>query len=192
MKQILNQCICQYYKAVEKAIVIPTKGYKIEGNNKLGSTSHIFQRGDIIDYTAYGIDHKDHDAHWFRTYFLNSEDAYTFFGYTALDDEPVLISVKEEFGQLRLISRRKNGRDQRMLIEDSLYDMDWKIRIEAATSTILSRLVKLDQEQLISSGIQNDILKLDETSVIVKEFFAEDQNTNWINSCIQNISSVCY
>ncbi|KAI9345430.1 hypothetical protein BD770DRAFT_185872 [Pilaira anomala] len=34
IKQVMNECICQYYKVVEKAMIIPSKGYKIEGINK--------------------------------------------------------------------------------------------------------------------------------------------------------------
>lgn len=183
MKQVMNQCICQYYKVVEKAIVIPSKGYRIEGINKFGNTTTMMQPQERIDYTSYGIDHQDSQAHWYRTYFKDSY--YTFFGYKE-NQEPVLISINveetESTRQYRLIYRTKNEPDQRKLVPDSfllnepqhssplddtsVQDSTWKTLVESNfTDVSFHNLVRMDHDQLISSGIQDEILRLDETSV---------------------------
>jgi hypothetical protein len=145
-------------------MVIPTKGYSIEGVNKFGNTYLSIPRDEIMDYSTSTIDHKDNDAHWFRSYFL-TDPVYTFFGYT-LDNDPVLISVKIEDRQWRCICRtKKEGADQRRVIDFLTEDTDWKTRIERATAMTLDHLVEINHDQLISSGLQDEILKLDETSV---------------------------
>lgn len=114
MKQMMNQCICQYYKIVEKAMVIPTKGYKIEGRNKYQDIDSTSLTPVVKDYSNALIDHKDSNAHWFRTYFLDPEDMIiTFFGYN-IDGDPIIISIKVEENkdtstnrQFRVIYRSK-------------------------------------------------------------------------------------
>lgn len=182
MKQVMNQCICQYYKVVEKAIVIPSKGYRIEGINKFGNNTIMMKPQQDIDYSSYSIDHQDSQAHWYRSYF-SDENVYTFFGYEE-NEEPALISIhiestEEEQRQYRLIYRTKNLPDQHTLVPDSflfneptatissdIQDSTWKTLIESNFPEIsFSKLVKMDHDQLISSGIQDEILRLDENSV---------------------------
>ncbi|GAN01295.1 hypothetical protein MAM1_0006c00728 [Mucor ambiguus] len=197
MKHIMNQCICQYYKVVEKAIVIPSKGYKIEGINKYGSTnSALMIRDETIDYSKSPIDHKDTEAHWYRTYFQQDDnEIHTFFGYYKSGD-PVLISiqVEQEQGsdrrQYRIIHRSKQVMDQRKVIRDSfllsaptttpldtslpslpaaaaiIQDSTWKTIIETTVPDIsFQDLVRLSKDQLVSSGIHEELVRLDETSL---------------------------
>lgn len=200
MKQIMNQCICQYYKVVEKAIVIPSKGYKIEGINKYGSThSALMIRDETVDYSKAPIDHKDTEAHWYRTYFHQDDnEIHTFFGYYKSGD-PVLISiqVEQEQGsdkrQYRIIHRTKEAADQRKVIQDSfllsaptrlsdasspsppppslppaspIQDSTWKTIIETTVPDISYHdLVRMSKDQLLSSGIHEELVRLDETSL---------------------------
>lgn len=186
MKQMMNQCICQYYKVVEKAIVIPSKGYKIEGINKYGSSnSALMVRDETVDYSTAQIDHKDTEAHWYRTYF-DQDEIHTFFGYYKSGD-PVLISiqVEEEQGsdkrQYRIIHRTKEAMDQRKVIQDSfllnapttsdaspsmIQDSTWKTIIETTVPDIsFQDLVRMSKDQLLSSGIHEELVRLDETSL---------------------------
>lgn len=112
----MNECICQYYKVVEKAMIIPSKGYKIEGINKYGNNSiltHIPKSAPSALLPNYTVDHMDTEAHWYRTFFFDSTHVYTFFGYEE-DGDPILISVKVEQNketvtnrQFRIILRTK-------------------------------------------------------------------------------------
>jgi hypothetical protein len=99
----------------EMAMSIPSKGYKIEGHNSYGTLYHLDffheedNNNDDVDPTTL-VDHKDNQAHWFKSYFLD-RDVFTFFGYIA-DDEPVLISAVTEINengnkQYRIICRSK-------------------------------------------------------------------------------------
>ena len=210
IKQIMNQCICQYYKVVEKAIVIPSKGYKIEGINKYGSAnSALMIRDETIDYSKSTIDHKDLQAHWYRTFF-NQDDIHTFFGYYKNGD-PVLISIQVEEEQqqqqvqesdkrqYRIIHRTKDTLDQRKVIQDSfllnapitttstttsttnspsdkssanIQNTTWKTIIETTVPDIsFQDLVKMNKDQLVSSGIHEELVRLDETSLHTKYKF---------------------
>ncbi|KAI8644499.1 hypothetical protein BD408DRAFT_430459 [Parasitella parasitica] len=191
-KQIMNQCICQYYKVVEKAIVIPSKGYKIEGINKYGSADPTLMiRDETIDYSKSAIDHKDLQAHWYKTYF-NQNEMHTFFGYYSNGD-PVLISIQVEHEQessqrrYRIIHRTKNAVDQRKIIPDSFLlnapctsekasakipDSTWKAIIETAVPGLSYQdLARMNKDLLLSSGIHDEILRLDETSLHTKYKF---------------------
>lgn len=120
MKQMMNQCICQYYKVNEKAMVIPSKGYKIEGNN---TYSDMTVAAETKDYSASCIDHKDPNAHWYRTYFLDSEDMIvTFFGYN-LEGDPIIISIKVEENKDTSTNRqfRVIYRSKKVHIQNPLY-----------------------------------------------------------------------
>lgn len=191
MKQIMNQCICQYYKVVEKAIVIPCKGYKIEGINKYGSAnSALMMRDETVDYSKAPIDHKDKEAHWYSTFFHHEDNSeiHTFFGYYKSGD-PVLISilVEQEQGsdkrQYRIIHRTKEAGDQRKVIQDSfllnapttldassspptIQDSTWKAIIETTVPDIsFQDLVRMSKDQLLASGIHEELVRLDETSL---------------------------
>lgn len=198
MKQMLNQCICQYHKVSEKAIVIPCKGYRIEGQNKFGE-------GDAptstLDYTETPVDHMDEGAYWYRTSFIG-KDYVTFVGY--LDDsDPVLLSIVSEEcdsqKQFRVIIRTKQvrlrpciflgesfsllivqGPDTRKVIPDSFLlnaptsdqskkseipDSTWKAVIENASDISFRRLKKLDHDTMVSSGLENELVRLDESAV---------------------------
>lgn len=101
----MNQCICQYYKVVEKAMIIPSKGYKIEGINKYGNNSILSQIPKSRINQNYTVDHMDKEAHWYRTYFFDSAHVYTFFGYDE-DGDPILLSVKVEENKETITNRQ--------------------------------------------------------------------------------------
>ncbi|KAI8981013.1 hypothetical protein BDB01DRAFT_179754 [Pilobolus umbonatus] len=116
MKHLMNQCVCQYYKVVEKAMIIPCDGYVIEGINKRGSSDYdylinlSYQDEKKIDYASSPIDHMDTGAQWYRSYFMNQPNCYTFIGYHD-NEEPLIISTRMEIIQhkkyCRIISRDK-------------------------------------------------------------------------------------
>ncbi|CEP08447.1 hypothetical protein, partial, partial [Parasitella parasitica] len=196
-KQLMNQCVCEYYKVVEKAIIIPSKGYKIEGINKYGSSADpalVIRDGEIIDYSKSAIDHKDLQAHWYRTYF-NQDEMHTFFGYYSNGD-PVLISIQVEHEQesdsrrYRMIHRTKDAIDERKVIQDSFLlnapctvvdssrastgipDSTWKAIIETTVPGLSYQdLVRMNKDLLLSSGIHDELLRLDETSLHTKYKF---------------------
>jgi hypothetical protein len=180
MKQVMNQCICQYYKVVEKAMVIPSKGYRIEGINKYGTLDTIFMQHQPqqYDYRTTPIDHKDPEAHWYRTYFLqDTQHVHTFFGYN--NGDPILISIKvetlpNEKRQYRVIYRTKNNPDQHKLIVDSflLNPPNSTVTDDSTFKTIIEtiipdypQLLKMSGDQMVASGIHQELLKLDENPV---------------------------
>lgn len=197
MKQLMNQCICQYYKVVEKAMVIPAKGYKIEGKNKYADDLVIIEK-DPVDYSTWTIDHKDPNAHWYRTYFMDAADrVVTFFGYHPTTGDPIIISIKVEENtststnrQFRIIYRTKKDQDQRKVILDSfllnaptntsaeeegdkeeIEDTTWKSIIESTFSIPYHQFQKMSGDTLISSGLQDDLLRLDENSLHIRYKF---------------------
>ncbi|KAI9026479.1 hypothetical protein CLU79DRAFT_48895 [Phycomyces nitens] len=88
IKQMSNQCISQYHKIFEKAMVIPCKGYKIEGSNRFGIEP---VDTPCQDYDQSQVEHMDWDVCWFRSHFVGT-DYSTFCGYME-DGEPVLITA---------------------------------------------------------------------------------------------------
>lgn len=93
-------------------MIIPSKGYKIEGINKYG-TNMILPPAPVKQHETYTVDHMDPEAHWYRTYFFDCAHVFTFFGYNE-DGEPILLSVKVEENkdtdtnrQYRIIYRTK-------------------------------------------------------------------------------------
>lgn len=188
MKQMMNQCICQYYKVVEKAMVIPAKGYKIEGKNKYTEDLVVIKKDPSLDYSTWTIDHKDPNAHWYRTYFMDEADrVITFFGYHPTTGDPIIISIKVEENintttkrQFRIIYRSKKDQDQRKVILDSfllnaptnaledreeIQETTWKSIIESTFSIPYHHFQKMNGDTLISSGLQDELLRLDENSV---------------------------
>lgn len=192
IKQIMNQCICQYYKQVEKAIIIPSKGYRIDGSNKYCSIIPTTkEKQQVTDYRKSSkIDHMDMDAYWYRFYFSTQgeQNIHHFFGYNN-DQEPILISIKVEENkdiaitnrQYRIIYRsKKNNTDQRRIVLDSFLlnapntivssiipDTTWKSIIESTFNHIIPyyNLLKMNHDLMISSGIHDELLRLDENSV---------------------------
>lgn len=121
----------------------------------------------LSQYMSLLIDHKDNEAHWFRTYFCNDEsNSSTFFGYNKENNAPVLISIKKENNnshqQIRLICRTTNKQDDRKLIQLPVLD---EKTISTAVNMSFNQIVKMDQELLVSSGLKDEILRLDEFSV---------------------------
>ncbi|OBZ86749.1 Signal-induced proliferation-associated 1-like protein 1 [Choanephora cucurbitarum] len=178
-KQIMNECICQYYGTVEKAIVIPTKGYRIEGINKYGDLNSIqIMPKNSIDYTQSPIDHKDTEAQWYRTHFMNQPDALHLFGYDQ-DKEPVLISIKREPetedhpNQFRTIYRTQKYPDQRKVWTDTdLWHLSLKEMVEKVASEVsLDQFSELKGEQMMASGLQDELVRLDENSLHTKYKF---------------------
>ncbi|KAI7879201.1 uncharacterized protein EV154DRAFT_524673 [Mucor mucedo] len=185
MKQIMNTCICQYYKVVEKAMIIPSKGYRIEGINKYG-TNMILPPSERSPQN-YTIEHMDEEAHWYRTFFLDCAHVYTFFGYNE-DGEPILLSVKVEENtqtdtnrQFRIIYRTKEKDERKVVLDsfllnapstqeqdDEIPETTWKSIIESTFDISFQNFLKMDQELMISSGLQDELLRLDENSLHTK------------------------
>jgi hypothetical protein len=191
IKQIMNTCICQYYRIVEKAIIIPSKGYKIEGSNTYNTDCIIIPSDTTpTDYRkTTKIDHMDMDAYWYRNHFTAAkEDIHHFFGYNNNDSqEPILISIQVEENkeiaitnrQYRIICRsKKNNTDQRRVILDSFLlnapnttissvipDTTWKSIIETTFNIPFSHLLKMSHDLMISSGIHDELTRLDENLV---------------------------
>ncbi|KAI9300549.1 hypothetical protein BJ944DRAFT_234730 [Cunninghamella echinulata] len=147
MKQIVHQAVSQYYKVYEKSMVIPCKGYKLEGKNKFETipqrkekdcehvegkaptTTSSLSTTDLLEglispldkkqYNTSIVEHMDQQAHWFRTYFIHQ--AYeTFCGYDE-ENEPVLITAMYDTEQqlYRVITRLKQGPSIYDMIQDS-------------------------------------------------------------------------
>ncbi|CAO3617793.1 unnamed protein product [Mucor hiemalis] len=194
MKQMMNQCICQYYKVVEKAMAIPAKGYKIEGKNKYTEDLVVIKKDPSLDYSTWTIDHKDPNAHWYRTYFMDEADrVITFFGYHPTTGDPIIISIKVEENintttkrQFRIIYRSKKDQDQRKVILDSfllnaptnaledreeIQETTWKSIIESTFSIPYHHFQKMNGDTLISSGLQDELLRLDENSLHIRYKF---------------------
>ncbi|OAD80256.1 hypothetical protein PHYBLDRAFT_162905 [Phycomyces blakesleeanus NRRL 1555(-)] len=195
MKQMVNQCICQYHKIFEKAMVIPCKGYKIEGSNRFGIEPVVMET-PYQDYDQSEVEHMDWDVCWFRSHFVGT-DYSTFCGYME-DGEPVLITAvcdtqkdsegADETGtpqrQYRVIIRTKQSPDTRKILPDSfllnapldagiletqgetmIHDTTWKGVIEMSFDVPFNRLGKIDAGVMQSSGIEEEVLKLDENSI---------------------------
>ncbi|KAG0169913.1 hypothetical protein DFQ28_000907 [Apophysomyces sp. BC1034] len=176
MKQIMNQCVCQYYKVFEKAMIIPCKGYKIEGRNKASGLEDDDTLRSVQDYSQTTVQHIDQDAHWFREFFLSREYA-TFCGFD--EGEAILLSVVYDpmEDQYRVILRTKQGPDTRKIVPGSFLlsaptserdeppELAWKGVIETAVDVPFYQLRHVDTDAMVSSGIENEILKLDETVI---------------------------
>ncbi|KAG1448146.1 hypothetical protein G6F56_009030 [Rhizopus delemar] len=175
IKQVMNQCICQYYKVAEHAMVIPCKGYRIEGKNDYSLI--VSQTSPII--RSDQVEHMDRDAYWYRNYFMGNTDACHFFGYQ--EEDPLLISATVEYvdnkKQYRIIYRTKENPDQRKVIADTFLlnappstcdtlndipNTTWKTIMETIFDTPFHLLKKMSNEMMISSGLDQGLLKLDE------------------------------
>ncbi|CAO3675418.1 unnamed protein product [Rhizopus microsporus] len=183
MKQIMNQCICQYYKVAERAMVIPCKGYRIEGKNRYGITIDQFSSKTMT--ISEQVEHMDKDAYWYRNYFMGNPNTCHFFGYK--EGDPLLISAIVEHiddkKQYRIIYRSKQNPDQRKVIMDSFLlnapllstcdtknndyipDTTWKTIIETTFNIPFHSFKKMSNELMISSGLEEELLKLDEYSL---------------------------
>ncbi|KAI9249449.1 hypothetical protein BDA99DRAFT_219092 [Phascolomyces articulosus] len=113
LKQMVNQCVCQYHKVFEKSMIIPCKGYRIEGRNRFGTQAQDYTDPtlDPKDYNDSIVEYMDHEAYWYRNYFMG-RNYTTFVGYVD-DSEPSLLSAICETPedsaqkQYRLIIRTK-------------------------------------------------------------------------------------
>lgn len=112
MKHMVELCVCQYHKVSEKALVIPCKGYKVEGKNKFGSTADDYvvdqETSPLLqEYLDGKLEHMDQDACWFRNHFVNKDYA-TFLGYRS-ENEPIMFSALCDQNEklFRLIVRDK-------------------------------------------------------------------------------------
>ncbi|KAF7728783.1 Signal-induced proliferation-associated 1-like protein 2 [Apophysomyces ossiformis] len=176
IKQIINQCVCQHYKVFKKAMIIPCEGYKIEGCNKTGELEADDTLRSAHDYSQTSIEHIDQDARWFRNFFL-TKDYATFCGFD--DGEAMLLSVVYDLTEnhYRIILRTKQGPDTRKIVPGSFLlsaptserdeppELAWKGVIESAIDVPFYQLKHVDKEAIVSSGIENEILKLDETVI---------------------------
>lgn len=98
----------QHYKTFEKAMVIPSKGYRIEGRNRAGDDADINDGLDAIsaqephfdeagsgrsDYSQWINEHMDQNARWLRIYFVG-KDYRTYCGL--VENEPMLVTIVRE------------------------------------------------------------------------------------------------
>ncbi|CAO3591039.1 unnamed protein product [Absidia cylindrospora] len=132
MKQVIHDDVSQHYKVHEKSMVIPCKGYKMEGKNSFGDTTTATKKqhsssmnlalsldDNKPNYAASLVEHMDQQAHWFRTYYI--QQSYSVFcGYDE-KEEPILItSTYDPVLELyRVITRVKQLPDRRDTIQDS-------------------------------------------------------------------------
>lgn len=112
-------------------MIIPCKGYHIEGNNKFDTnlTSPKQSPGDsLLSATTHiksdsesnlPVEHMDQQVHWFRTHFAQQSYS-TFCGYDD-ENEPILITTTYDSALqvYRVITRTKQGPDRRDTIQDS-------------------------------------------------------------------------
>jgi hypothetical protein len=90
-------------------MVIPAKGFWIEGNNKYSDT--LPKHEDISvqpDYANWELEHYDHMANWFSTYF-SGQDYLTVCGKS--NDQYVLITIKEEKSVMPEEERQQSSED---------------------------------------------------------------------------------
>ncbi|KAG0171682.1 Rap/ran-GAP protein [Apophysomyces sp. BC1034] len=190
MKQIISQCVNQYYKVLEHAMIIPCRGYKIEGKNRSGTCGEDYDvSGECIDYSTFGVEHMDQEAHWFRTYFIGKKYA-TFCGHFESGDPVLLTAICDmesdaQDGQrtFRVIVRTKQGPSIRKTIpysfllsappdhldnytdNESIPDTTWKGVVEMSFNVPFNLLHKIEPDVMVSNGIESEILKLDENVV---------------------------
>ncbi|KAG0749192.1 hypothetical protein G6F16_003078 [Rhizopus arrhizus] len=167
MKQIMNECVCEYYKE-DKLMVIPYKGYRIEDKNNLSST---------IPTT---IEHMDKDAYWYRDHFMNNPTTCHFIGYH--HNDPIFISAVVEYihhkKHYRIIYRSQKDRVQRKIIRDSFLlnepscdtlddipDTTWKTVIETNFDLPFHSLKKMTDDVLVKNGLDQELLKSDECAL---------------------------
>ncbi|KAI7867533.1 hypothetical protein BDF14DRAFT_664109 [Spinellus fusiger] len=190
MKQMVNQCISQYHKVFEKAMVIPCKGYRIEGANRFGAEPMADVPCD--DYSQAPVEHMDSDVDWFQSHFVGT-DYVAFCGYME-DGEPILITVvchheetDEDSGgegqrEYLIIVRTKQCPDIRKIVPDSflltapldsasidtpcdsIQDTTWKGVIEMSFDVPFSRLGRIDAETMQATGLEDEVLRLDENA----------------------------
>lgn len=194
LKQMVNQSVCQYHKVYERSMVIPCKNHRIEGKNRLGSSAQDYTVDNTRpDYAQANVEYMDEEAYGFRNRFVN-KDYITFVGYTK-DNDPVLITAiceeqkddddknKPDSMKKRLyhiIIRKKQGQDIRQTIPDSfllrapsaetpekesILDTTWKAVIEPSLDIPFDNMKKIDANTMSTSGLQKDILMLDEQAV---------------------------
>ncbi|KAI8354007.1 hypothetical protein BD560DRAFT_336601 [Blakeslea trispora] len=114
---------------------------------------------------------------------MNDLNTYTFFGYNH-DKEPVLISIKNESEteehskQFRTIYRTQKHPDQRRIITDSfllnasVQNGSLKHVVEAiAPEVSFDQLYEMSGEQMISTGLHDELVRLDENSLHPKHKF---------------------
>ncbi|KAG2178874.1 hypothetical protein INT43_001720, partial [Umbelopsis isabellina] len=95
IKHFSNECLSRHYQYNEKAMVIPAKGYWIEGNNRYTDASKVSDQSlsNTVDYKSWEREHYDHDATWFRHHFAGQN-------YLSVcgtpNDQCILITIKEE------------------------------------------------------------------------------------------------
>ncbi|CAO3697759.1 unnamed protein product [Rhizopus stolonifer] len=170
MKQIMNNCACEYYKTVEKSIIVPFPGYKIEEITSL-------------DFISDEIEHMDRDGWWYRDYFRNNPSTCHFLGYKK--NTPLLISaVVEKVNnkkQYRMIYRRQKRKVERKIIPDSFLlnappcpdcdtlndipDTTWKTVIETNFDIPFHLFRKMTDDVLINNNLDQELQKADECAL---------------------------
>lgn len=125
IKHFGNECLSQHYQFNEHAMIIPAKGFWIEGSNKytdLPKSISASPDNTLPDYDACELEHYDHQATWFRTYFAD-HDYLTLCGNSV--DNPILITIIEEI---------PNASPKE--IDDSHSDQDTQYRVIIRKTTV--------------------------------------------------------
>lgn len=109
-------------------MIIPAKGFWIEGTNKytdLPKSISASPDTTLPDYDACELEHYDHQATWFRTYFAD-QDYLTICGNSV--DNPILITIIEEMPNASL--KEVDSED------DSHSDQDTQYRVIMRKTTV--------------------------------------------------------
>ncbi|KAF7721786.1 hypothetical protein EC973_004138 [Apophysomyces ossiformis] len=197
MRQITNCCISQHYKVLQNAMIIPCKGYKIEGSNRYGANEKGFDTLDgPTDYAACDIEHLDKESHWFRNYFAG-RNYVTFCGHFENGDPALLTAICESNHTIngddqkafRMVLRTKQVQDIRKIVPysfllsapydlltddtntENVPDTTWKQAVEMTFDIPFECLRKVKADAMVTSGIESEILKLDENGVHKKYKF---------------------
>lgn len=128
IKHFGNECLSQHYQFNEHAMIVPAKGFWIEGTNKytdLPKSISASPDTTLPDYDACELEHYDHQATWFRTYFAD-QDYLTICGNSV--DNPILITIIEEMPNASL--KEVNSED------DSHSDQDTQYRVIMRKTTV--------------------------------------------------------
>ncbi|SAM08792.1 hypothetical protein [Absidia glauca] len=159
-------------------MVIPNKRYWIEGNNQCGGSS------SVTPAFYNTVDHRDEKAAWYVDIFA-SQPYHTFAGLK--DDRPVLLTTLWDgmTNKYLCILRSTAAPDLRVFIDggnkmnDEGYQEDstpysiqtttmtpeWETALEETFALDLTQLVHIDSGLMRSSGIEQDLIRLDKDTI---------------------------
>ncbi|KAI8576819.1 hypothetical protein K450DRAFT_255136 [Umbelopsis ramanniana AG] len=163
-------------------MIIPAKGFWIEGTNKytdLPKSISTTPDETLPDYDACELEHYDHKATWFRTYFAG-QDYLTLCGSSV--DNPVLITILEEMPnaslkeldseeddspsdqdtQYRVIVRKTTPPDSRTLVSSAHLKVGSSAASTASASSVYNDLTSIWPSivSLVDASIDTSVLQV--------------------------------